>query len=153
VSPFFFKITWISDIFSLPSNQYKTFNVTKMEAIKVYEVKTKKWYESIKLASEYFEISSSKIKDRLDAGEWDEGGKKYDFRTQYHSPYFDLIEKHNLKYIIGGHFLSPKGDVWLWSRKKQTWFPWKVTVFPDGKRVFKYYERWIRVDEEMKRLF
>lgn len=121
--------------------------------IKVYEVRSKKWYESINLASQVTGVSVQRIKSNLDKGEIIENHKRWDFRTYCYHPFYDFRDKMRLQHLEGGFFMSPEGRVYLWSKKQESWFPWKATSFADGTQVIKSNSRWLNLNRAYVRIF
>jgi hypothetical protein len=132
--------------------------------IKVYEAKSKKWYESIRLASQVCGCNETTIKQMLDKGERIINGKMRDFRTtdiEHKDVFSHFIRKHKLKLMIANFYLAPDKKVYLWARKKKEWMEWKTYTFENGNISFKTTlcvdgfkcDKWIRVHEYYKTLF
>lgn len=130
---------------------------------KVFENKSQEWFDSMKLAGEYYGVTGAKIKSVM-GKEVRLGVKKVHFtntplpakrvKTKYPpkplSVYEQMIKDKNLKWMLGGFYLSPNKEVFLYSKNKDTkvgnkwkrgrWYPWTVKDY-DGQKVF-YTKIW-----------
>ncbi len=129
---------------------------------RVFENKSQEWYDSMKLAGEYYGVTGDKIKNVI-GKEVRLGTKKVHFT---HTPlpvkkkvvklppklsvYEQMIQDKELKWMLGGFYLSSKGEVWLYSKNKDTevdgkwkrgrWYKWTTKDY-DGDKVF-YTKIW-----------
>jgi hypothetical protein len=49
--------------------------------------------------------------------------------------------------------MSPEGRVYLWSKKQESWFPWKPTAFADGTQVIKSNGKWLNLNRAYVKIF
>ena len=132
--------------------------------IKVYEARSKEWFESVRFASQYYGCSQQAIKLLVNKGERVVNGKLIDFRDTdiIEDPKKKFIKENNLKYMLGSFYLSPDMKVWMWANRKKQWMEWKTIKFQDsgdvcfcttiinGKLKSK---KWVKVNHYYKNLF
>ena len=133
--------------------------------IRIYEAREKRWYDSIRFASQVFGCNELTIKKLVDKGERIINGRMRDIRStdipKQSDKFNSFIKHNNLKLMISNFYLSPDKKVYLWASKKQEWMPWKTYSFPNGNLAFKTTinnegfkcDKWIQVHEYHKRLF
>ena len=133
--------------------------------IRIYEARSKQWYDSIRLASQCFGCNETTVKKLVDKGERIINGRMRDIRStdmlKQNDEFNLFIKKHKLKLMIAGFYLSPDKKVYLWANKKKEWIPWKTYAFPNGNLAFKTIinregfktPTWIQVHEYHRRLF
>lgn len=132
--------------------------------IRIYEARSKKWYESIRLASQVFGCNETTIKQLIDKGERIVNGKMRDFRTtdiEHKDIFGQFIRNKKLKLMIANFYLAPDKQVYMWAGKKKQWYPWKTYTFENGNIAFKTTlsidgfkrDKWIQVHQYYKTLF
>lgn len=132
--------------------------------IKVYEFYSQTSYESIRLASQYFNVNPKTINDNMNGNEIMIRGTKRRFSThemQSPNPWKDFVRQKGLKHMLGAFYLNKEKEVWLWSKKKKEWFKWKVATFENGNIAFKTkikyngrdINKWVNVNQYHKSLF
>jgi hypothetical protein len=131
---------------------------------RVYEARSKQWYESIRLASQVLGCNETTIKQLIDKGERIINGRMRDIRSndiEHQDVFGQFIRKHKLKLMIANFYLSPDKKVYLWANKKKEWMPWTTYSYDNGSIVFKTTlsidgfktQKWIRVHDYYKTLF
>jgi hypothetical protein len=133
--------------------------------IRIYEARSKQWYDSIRLASQVFGCNEVTIKKLVDKGERIINGRMRDIRStdipKQDDKFKSFIKQNDLKLMIANFYLSPDKKVYLWASKKQEWMPWKTYDFPNGNSAFKTIVNregfktptWVQVNKYHRRLF
>jgi hypothetical protein len=132
--------------------------------IRIYEARSKTWYDSIRLASQVFGCNDTTVKQLIDKGERVINGRMRDIRStdiEHKDVFGQFIRKHKLKLMIANFYLSPGKQVYLWAGKKKEWIQWKTYTFENGNIAFKTTlsidgfkcDKWIQVHEYYKQLF
>jgi hypothetical protein len=132
--------------------------------IRIYESRSRQWYESMRFASQYFGCNPETIKALVNKGERTINGRLVDFRDSdtFEDPKQSFINKRGLKHMLENFYLDEGMTVWMWASNKKKWMEWKTIKFHDsGDVAFKTQvingklksDKWVKVNHYYKQLF
>ena len=132
--------------------------------IRIFESRSKQWYDSIRFASQYYGCNAETIKALINKGERMINGKLVDFRDNdiVECPKQSFIRKQGLKHMLQNFYLDEGMKVWMWASKKNKWMEWKTIKFHDSgdvcfatnvKNGNLVSKKWVKVNHYYKQLY